>query len=91
MESKYTPGPWLIVPQTEPRTVKIGTGEKGWLGVAQAFGDSDEEAQANSRLIAAAPELLETLKLSLPFLLYWQAATDTAVKVRAVIAKAEGR
>jgi hypothetical protein len=36
-------------------------GDDGWLGVAQCFGDSEEEAEANARLIAAAPELLEAL------------------------------
>ena len=59
----HTPGPWIICDkQEEPRTVKIGTGENGWLGVAQSFGDTQEEATANAKLIAAAPDLLEACK-----------------------------
>lgn len=59
---KHTPGPWVISSiEDAPRTVKIGTGEGGWLGVAQAFGDTDEEARANAQLITAAPDLLAAL------------------------------
>ena len=46
----------------EPNQAKIGTGEGGWLGLAQAFGDTPEEAEGNARLITAAPELLAALE-----------------------------
>lgn len=66
---KHTPGPWIIsANNTEPNTIKIGTGEKGWLGVAQSFGDTQEEAEANANLIIAAPAMLEALKKTLDFL-----------------------
>lgn len=60
--SGHTPGPWLIEPDwdpTEPR-VRVYTqceGEEIGLGVADAFGDSEEEARANAHLIAAAPDM----------------------------------
>lgn len=61
MTTKHTPGPWIIrhggsgFVGTEDRTVAI------------AYGDdpdchADERMQANARLIAAAPELLEALE-----------------------------
>lgn len=60
---KHTPGPWRVSVEKypEPRKVKVGTGEDGWWGVASAFGDTQEEAEANARLIAAAPDMLEAL------------------------------
>lgn len=67
--AKHTPGPWLI----EGRTV-YSLMHHGWnRGVevlknrfwASCYHDrsvTDEEAEANARLIAAAPELLEALQ-----------------------------
>jgi len=64
--SKHTPGPWEVRPG-EP-----------WV-IAKAYGDmksvvhlnlpvrQSEEQQANSRLIAAAPELLNALIRIMPF------------------------
>lgn len=63
--SKHTPGPWKlrrvtrydirIAPESEPEHVSIA-------GMA-IWGEEDrEELEANARLIAAAPELLEALK-----------------------------
>ena len=59
--TKHTKGPWTVSEQFEGTQVKI-SGPEGWLCVALAYGDTNEEAQANARLIAAAPKLLETLK-----------------------------
>jgi hypothetical protein len=62
----HTPGPWKISKcVNEPGMVKIGTGPDGWLGVAAAFGDSDEEVQSNALLIAAAPNLLAACKAAM--------------------------
>jgi hypothetical protein len=87
-DAKHTPGPWGFVGEilTGPRGLKLGTFSEGpGLGYA---------ADANARLIAAAPELLEALqlvvdKLGSDFELYreQQFAIDTA---RAAIAKATG-
>lgn len=54
-EAKHTPGPWYTKVWEEPVIVIMD--EKGFL--AQTVGGNDE---ANARLIAAAPDLLHSLK-----------------------------
>lgn len=56
--SKHTPGPWVAEPVGGKGSwVKGSTGE--WA--ALACGDTSESAEANARLIAAAPDMLEAL------------------------------
>ena len=65
-EAKHTPGPWDAIgnlvrspmhqPEGLPRGVQIVECRDGY------FLPHTEEAKANARLIAAAPELLEALK-----------------------------
>lgn len=80
----HTPGPWSV----------IGTNVSGQsLTVAETYLDefvSRKTAEANARLIAAAPELLEAAKAMLDPLLV-QDRVFWARKLRAAIAKAEGR
>jgi hypothetical protein len=52
---------------------------------------SDPEIQANARLIAAAPELLEVCKAVIYTYENQDAASDTLDKAYAAVAKAEGR
>ena len=71
MTTKHTPGQWSVVEhdhaicvQTEsPRQTKFGASRYAVVG---GFDRSDpeqlEEARANARLIAAAPDLLEALQ-----------------------------
>jgi len=73
--TKPTPGPWEIDTETRPAEIctvhhvptqptEDGLGQ-GWVYIRGAIGywDADENEQmANARLIAAAPELLETLE-----------------------------
>ena len=71
MTTKHTPGPWSVVEhdhaicvQTEsPRQTKFGASRYAVVG---GFDRSDpkqlEEARANARLIAAAPDLLAALQ-----------------------------
>lgn len=67
MTSKHTPAPWAInESETDEGCWEIGTGE--WRGdsyeglqIATAWGFY-HEAEANARLIAAAPELVEALR-----------------------------
>jgi hypothetical protein len=61
-ETKHTPGPWILDTDNIIRT-EAGT----CIALAQQGGDgypllSGDEVQANARLIAAAPELLEALQ-----------------------------
>jgi hypothetical protein len=58
--SKYTPGPWRV-----SNEVGVSANPKGLLAFADTDLHSKEEAIANAGLIAAAPELLEALKLAL--------------------------
>ncbi len=107
MGEKHTPGPWYQfgcgVTDENPKHVKPGTP----LNLIAATGDDcdpgDESQQiANARLIAAAPELLAALNDALPLLEGFEDAdmheddevpivAPVLAKVRAAIAKAEGR
>lgn len=71
-ESKFTPGPWRMNGPTGPTMQSYsqpfciaGTGEFAYTLIAGCFGDikgGTEIAEANARLIAAAPDLLEALE-----------------------------
>jgi hypothetical protein len=63
MKTKHTPGPWKVGGgRYLPITAKV-KGKSAQIGRAESFGQiSDEECEANGRLIAAAPELLHQLK-----------------------------
>jgi hypothetical protein len=112
-ESKYTPGPWKkearinsltinVVPHRiygfKARVVGGGDGQM----VAHAFGKTSAEAEANARLIAAAPEMLQKLHNCVSALTFAIAGMDESdpwiTKLRAtrdgaqaIIAKAEGQ
>lgn len=79
--SKHTPGPWEIL-----STLEICSGNKdicelkGWMN----------EDQANARLIAAAPDLLEALKLMVDTYDNGGWPSSTLVIARAAIDKAKG-
>ena len=95
----FTPGPW------EKATIGIGTNSKQvvWLGEKtgrriQVISTGRDEA--NARLIAAAPELLEQCKLFEKVLTYYYGtdkntaisatANENRDKLREVLAKVEG-
>ena len=62
METKHTPGPWIIETYS---VVASNTPVDGGDIICEAqliFDDSMRRWQANARLIAAAPELLAALK-----------------------------
>ena len=64
MSSTHTPGPWLAVIES-PRYshgMHYISVESSDLFLAKTCGRSLEEAQANARLIAVAPDLLAALK-----------------------------
>ena len=104
MSAQHTPGPWRI--KSDPMHFDtLTTVEGGAIGVRKPFGvqmivqvggDSDfQEAEANARLIAAAPELLDLLNRAVRRLEIAHANGDTImrewiVEARAAIAKVEG-
>lgn len=72
MEAKHTPGPWEASIQRSKDGRDLGwivehvNGRIGWASLAYAHAnkeadEADPAREANARLIAAAPELLEAL------------------------------
>ena len=68
-EAKHTPGPWRILDPSSPVPhehvrVVVGKGRTARDTVASAAAyRRAEECEANARLIAAAPDLLEALRV----------------------------
>jgi hypothetical protein len=94
--SQHTPGPWFVVnigaddePMMSVKAARIAGQEPRHEVAICATGDSPQEMEdANARLIAAAPELLEALEMLMD-----EATTDqnlAAIKALAAIAKARG-
>lgn len=82
--SSFTPGPWTVSKQGDDFNITYN--EHGnWL--ATVFDDDDPVSgrpEADARLIAAAPDLLEALKSATTSSPDWELITSA-------IAKAEGR
>jgi hypothetical protein len=101
MSAQHTPGPWVYtfnpgeyseseILDDEGRLIAIGAGQNyGCWRVGDDNGDA--EFEANARLIAAAPELYETLKQLLDGMAGEEDSDDGVLKrARAAIAKATG-
>lgn len=92
-KAEYTPGPWVIETDTQEPYNKDAP-IKVWVGPALVYsGDPYKmtaEDDANARLIASAPELLEALEELLmamnPSMIEWH--SEEVGKARAAIAKA---
>lgn len=111
-KSSHTPGPWQLAgfgtiyspglpPTTDHRLPTAYEVARVPFRPKDALGVSDSESQANARLIAAAPDLLEALRVVVetedkarhPGLTKegWCCPSSYAVSIaRAAIAKAEG-
>jgi hypothetical protein len=59
---KYTPGPWTFLGLVERDEVESWTVQCADKRYVRCEGRTGNEAEANARLIAAAPDLLEALK-----------------------------
>lgn len=61
----HTPGPWRI--EEEPRSNEITAIDNGGCRVlrVKVYGHTEENIKANTRLIAAAPELLEACNIAI--------------------------
>lgn len=91
----HTPGPWTAHEETKYRRAEVTHNERG-DPIAEVFGPSADQRQANARLIAAAPEMLTALRDAENWLGELDAGPDTGAQaliaeLRAAIAKAEGR
>ena len=82
MNTQHTPGPWWH------SGLEVGTVPMMMVKVAKVSGANHQEAQANARLIAAAPDLLEALKDALCALECCGKDYLAASKAQAAIAKA---
>lgn len=95
-ETKHTPGPWHVGERrADDNTLPIsdlGNGAKGsalaYVSPRPFYADSQE---ANARLIAAAPEMLECLRKCVEFLEDEIGASACLEKTRSILAKIEGR
>ena len=96
--TKHTPGPWIYskderyFPRIEFPAARL---DDQYLTVNEPTGEVMEIYEANARLIAAAPELLERLSWAIKFIDTYAAkqagpATPELNKARAAIAKATG-
>jgi hypothetical protein len=89
MKTLHTPGPWDI------RKIDSAPSFRGIFGVcANGGGNSiQEEEKANARLIAAAPDMLETLKDALRWINTTEYAAGSIMpeKLAHAIAQAEGQ
>jgi hypothetical protein len=86
MKAEYTPGPWTVICGVDGAVIHNGVTISSVCDGATAW-------KANSRLMAAAPELLEALEMALGAVEYFdehEGAPMLLDAVRAAIAKARG-
>ena len=90
--SKHTPGPWHVGGPNKC-TIYDKHGQRlanSFEGV-MATQRTDSECEANARLIAAAPELLDALVNLLPLISPLKAEIQQVANASAAIAKATGQ
>ena len=85
--AEHTPGPWEVVPglDDKARVFYVRTIDNDLHYIAQ-IGRFGENAPANARLIAAAPDLLAALETAVASGKSWHGISSA----RAAIAKAKG-
>ncbi len=86
--AKHTPGPW----RAEEREVVTYLGHPiaEVLDTAEGLEGSDAEADANARLIAAAPDLVAALEMILAGVDSGQLMQQSIDQARAAVVKAKG-
>jgi hypothetical protein len=98
MSAAHTPGPWAILPEGTPHgeIATVYNTPDGWVSIHAPtwlnIGDQ-QVAMANARLIAAAPDLLDALRIARDHIdmdaLEVSHCKD-AERIRSAIAKATG-
>ena len=84
----HTEGTWLA--RTSLNLVVVESdNDAGFKTIAEVYGETQEEIEANTRLISAAPLLLATLKSIRGTLI--QIEGESTPVIDSIIAKAEGR
>jgi hypothetical protein len=103
MKTTHTPGPWKIVPRTSPKGTLMVESQHGLIACMESSKTRPvtyEKAEANAKLIAAAPDLAEFAKCYLSVFENHNITNNShpcydwtghlADKARAAIAKAAG-
>ena len=89
MEKKYTPAPWFVGSKLNSGTIIVtALHADHWPALVPEFNElaREPEQQANARLIASAPALLEALEECVGLL---QALVDPWASMQATIARAQ--
>ena len=92
--SEHTPGPWEVDAglATDWIAFRVAAGSRLTETVCDTVDGDESERQANARLIAAAPDMLETLKEIRTYFEYTDGVDDeNASIVIEAIEKAEGK
>jgi hypothetical protein len=87
----HTPGPWRLSAGDETAVYATGHSNIARTYCGGLTGIRLKTAEANARLIAAAPELLAQLQWAETVLKCWIEGSAQLDSIRATIAKAEGR
>lgn len=95
MNAQHTPGPWIINPYAERSVIapRFATGPKAIAMLQGRIKGRDEIREANGRLIAAAPDLLESLRGLYAAMACYESTPEETLALeyaRAAIAKATG-
>lgn len=95
MKAEHTPGKWKVEGSDNPdgsNLIVLDEDGRVIADMCDSCGVEDcEEAEANARLIAAAPDLLEALRDLHDACAHWEDQDDPVlVRARAAIAKAGG-
>lgn len=96
---KHTPGPWEASESYDFADTFVAYISSNDLQIAQTRASTKEASEANAKLIAASPALLEACKASIELIPLIQQGIGTGhpdysqrkEKIEAAIAKAEGR
>lgn len=92
MTEKHTEGPWTCDERGLVSGLDRDRPESPSFDIfdAEEWPGSEQEALANAKLIAAAPEMLEALEKAEEWLKGWASAKHGLEIIQAVIAKAKG-
>lgn len=86
---KHNPGPWEWVNCNSPTwRHRLLSDDGHW--VFEPTGKLDEELEANMRLIAAAPELLEALRFLVGYIRAGDASFEELHQAESLLARIEG-
>ena len=62
MKTQHTPGPWIVTEYDGRGPMEVQSSENPGASLALVYAEHPDQMEPNARLIAAAPELLETLQ-----------------------------